>query len=50
MVFRAAISVLLHKVGVSGVTVVVALFVYIILCYGHVTTKLFRTMLMRSCS
>lgn len=49
MVFRAAIAVMLHKMGISGVTAVVALLVYCVLKWGHITTKLIWTVLTRSC-
>lgn len=50
MVVRGLLAFLLHKWGVSGVVLIVGLFVYGAMRYGNMSGKLIWTMLMKSCS
>lgn len=50
MLLKAFIVYNLHKLGVSGVTIVIALFIWAIIKYGHISSKFVWIMLARSCS
>jgi len=50
MVVRGMLAFLLHKWGASGVLILVGSFVYAVMRYGNMSTKLIWTMLSKSCS
>lgn len=50
MVARALIAYMIHKWGVTGVTVIVGVFVYLAVRYGNMSTKMIWTFLRKSCS
>jgi hypothetical protein len=50
MLLKAFIVYNLHKLGVSGVIIVIALFTWSVIKFGHISSKIVWTMLARSCS